>query len=85
VVDAADSVENTSVAVVAIEVTILDPLMASILREVERVEVAIEVTILDFFMATILKEAERVEVASEIPEAETPLLKSFKIFVDPEV
>jgi hypothetical protein len=44
VADAADSVvvkeETTSVAVVAIEVTILDLLMATILREVEREEVA---------------------------------------------
>ena len=44
VADAADSVvvkeETTSVAVVAIEVTILDLLMATILREVEKEEVA---------------------------------------------
>ena len=44
VADAVDSVEvkeeKTSVTVVAIEVTILDLLMATILREVEREEVA---------------------------------------------
>jgi len=44
VADAADSVvvkeETTSVAVVAIEVTILDLMMATILREVEKEEVA---------------------------------------------
>jgi predicted DNA-binding ArsR family transcriptional regulator len=60
VADAADSVvkeEKTSVTVVAIEVTIQD-----------------------LMIATILKEAERKEVASEVPEVETPLPKSDKIF-----